>query len=108
MGPDFITPIGIVIAAKQNPIHYNNVQVNNKNLRMFQLNQLTVGDALIHAGLKVTDFYVKPGSALFIKVNNKDITLPGSYGTAPQIQLNEETATIDSLIKHRDHISIEK
>lgn len=108
MGPDFVTPIGIAIAAKQNPIHYINVLVNNNNVRMFQLKQLTVGDALIHAGLKVTDFYGKPGSALFIKVNNKDITLPGSYGTAPQIQLNEETATIDSHIKHRDHISIEK
>src|SRR5690625_6639954 len=25
MGPDFVTPIGIAIAAKQNPIHYTNV-----------------------------------------------------------------------------------
>ena len=54
--PDFVTPIGIAIAAKQNPIHYINVLVNNKNVRMFQLKQLTIGDVLIHTGLKGATF----------------------------------------------------
>lgn len=106
--PDFVTPIGIAIAAKQNPIHYINVQVNDKIVRMFQLKELTIGDALLRAGIEVTQFYGRPGAAYFIKVNGKEITLPGSHGEAPQVQLNQKAATIESHITNGDTITIQK
>src|SRR5699024_11450279 len=81
--PDFVTPIGIAIAAKQNPIHYINVLVNNKNVRMFQLKQLTIGDVLIHTGLKGATFqFRRPDfgwrSAEF-KIDRKSTRLNSSH-----------------------------
>src|SRR5699024_4244642 len=50
-GPDFVTPVGIAIASKQNPVHYLSVTVNNRAIRMFEMKQLTIGDCLIQAGI---------------------------------------------------------
>ena len=36
-GPEFITPIGIAIAAKQNPVHYISVTVNDRAVRLFDM-----------------------------------------------------------------------
>lgn len=107
-GPDFVTPIGIAISAHQNPIHYVSMQVNNQSLRMFQLKELTIGDALIHAGLDITQFYGKPGMGYCINVNDKEITVPGSYGQAPNIELNGQPANIETLIVNNDKITITK
>lgn len=106
--PDLVTPIGIAIAAKQNPIYYINIKINGKTIRMFQLKQLTVGDALLRAGIGLTKFYGKPGAAYFIKANKKDITLPGSMGESPVIRLNQKEATIESYIMNGDEITIQK
>lgn len=106
--PDLVTPIGIAIAANENPIHYVNVTVNNHIVRMFKLNQLTIKDALLNAGMEMTPFFGRPGMAHFIKVNGQALTLPGSYGEAPTIEINGQPATIDSPIKNGDTLSIQK
>jgi len=107
-GPDFVTPIGIAMSAHQNPIHYVTVTVNKKKVRMFELKQLTVGDCLIQAGIDVNKMYGKPGLAIFITVNGKQMTISGQLGQPPHIYLNGERTNVDAPIKNGDIIDIQK
>lgn len=106
--PDFITPIGIAIAAKQNPVHYINVRVNQKNVRMFELKQLTIGDCFIQAGISINHYYGKPGLAAMFQFNGQEMTIPGGFGASPRIYLNGERALVNSIIQPNDEIVIEK
>ncbi|WP_188456510.1 cell division protein FtsA [Virgibacillus oceani] len=107
-GPEYVTPIGIAISAKQNPVQYVSVKVNEKVIRMFEMKQLTVGDCFVQAKIEANKLYGKPGIAAIITVNDKEITLPGGYGKAPKITLNNRKASVDSEIHNGDVISIEK
>ncbi|MEC5421899.1 cell division protein FtsA [Virgibacillus sp. C22-A2] len=107
-GPDFVTPIGIAIAAKQNPVHYITIVVNERTIRMFEMKQLTVGDCLVQAGIDINMHYGRPGIASIVSINGKAITLPGEYGTPPAIYLNNERVTVDSHIQNGDTVTIDK
>ncbi len=106
-GPDFITPIGIAIAAKQNPVHYISVKVNDMMVRMFEMKQLTVGDCLIQAGIEINKLYGTPGLAAMVTIDGRDITLPGTYGKPPTILLNNSIESVESVINDGDEIIIE-
>lgn len=107
-GPDFITPIGIAISAKQSPIHYMNVTVNHETIRMMEMNEVTVGDCLVQADVEINKYYGKPGLAAMVKVNSKSITIPGELGGSPTILLNGEKCSVNSKVQHGDTILIEK
>ncbi|MFD2046357.1 cell division protein FtsA [Ornithinibacillus salinisoli] len=106
-GPDFVTPIGIAIVAEQNPIHYITVKINDKVIRMFEMKQLTVGDCLVQGGIEVNKLYGKPGMASIVSLNGKELTLPGEFGEAPKIMLNDSPATVDTIVQNGDHITVE-
>lgn len=107
-GPVFVTPIGIAIAAKQNPVHYISVKVNGRSIRLFEMKRLTVGDCLIQAGIDLKKLYGKPGLAKIIELNGKKITLPGEYGGAPNIYVNGMQESADCSIKNGDEIEVKK
>ncbi|MFD2630491.1 cell division protein FtsA [Oceanobacillus kapialis] len=107
-GPDFVTPIGIAIAAKQNPVHYATVHVNGQKIRMFEMKQLTVGDALIQAGIDIQKLYGRPGNAVMVSVNGQDVTIPGQFGQAPQIIVNGESSNVERSIQNNDHVHVTK
>ena len=107
-GPTFITPIGIAIAAKESPVHYISVLVNDRAVRLFDMKQLTVGDCLLAAGIQIDKMYGRPGMAYIITFDNRKITLPGTYGEAPQLLLNNQPIDIDHPIKHGDKLIVEK
>src|SRR5690625_6479236 len=52
-GPEFVTPIGIAIGAKDNHIYYVSVFVNDTIIRIFDMKQLIDGDCLIQVGVAV-------------------------------------------------------
>ncbi|MET3682671.1 cell division protein FtsA [Alkalibacillus flavidus] len=104
--PEFVTPIGIAIAAKQSPVHYISVTVNNRLVRLFDVKQLTIGDCLLAAGVEVKKLYGKPGMGLFVTFNGKPVTLPGTYGKAPSIYINGQLASLKDSIKHGDVIDV--
>ena len=54
-GPELVTPIGIAIAARNSPIQYHTVYVNEAPVRLFEVNQLTVGDCMLAAGVKFSE-----------------------------------------------------
>lgn len=104
--PALVTPIGIAIAAKRAPIHYMSVTVNEKTIRLFELKEMTVGDALLAAGIKAKHLYGKPGLALRFSLNGQEITLPGSHGTPSAIYKNGETVSTKDPIRDGDSIQL--
>lgn len=106
-GPAFVTPIGIAIAASQNPVHYVTVTVNKKRIRMFEMKKLTVGDCIIQSGIDTNKLYGNPGASIVIQVNGRDITIPGSVGQPPLIYVNSESASLDDFIKNGDIIEVQ-
>ncbi|AST06429.1 cell division protein [Anoxybacillus flavithermus] len=106
--PELVTPIGIAIAAKQTPIQYVTVHVNGQVIRLFDMKQLTIGDALLAAGIQLHKLYGKPGLACVVTLNGQVITVPGTHGEPPTIIKNGELATFDTPIKNNDEIVIEK
>ncbi|MFS1517583.1 cell division protein FtsA [Bacillus sp. SCS-151] len=107
-GPELVTPIGIGIAAKQTPVQYLSVTVNDKSIRLFDIKKLTVGDCLLSAGIEMNKLYGKPGMASIITLNGQKVTLPGNYGLPPTLLKNNEPCSLDDLIQQGDHITIEK
>lgn len=105
-GPEFVTPIGIAIAAQQSPVQYVTVYVNDQPVRVFEVKSLTIGDCVLTAGLKVSKLYGKPGMASIITVNGQSLTLPGEHGHPPTILLNGTKASFDTPVKNGDKITI--
>lgn len=104
--PELVTPIGIAIAARKTPIHYMSVQVNEKVVRLFELKEMTVGDALLAANIRARSLYGKPGLALAVKVNGNDIMIPGEHGLPASLHVNKELASTKSLIRNNDVIDL--
>lgn len=102
--PELVTPIGIAIAARRAPIHYMSVSVNDKVLRLFELKEMTVSDALLAANIKARQLYGMPGLGMTITVNDNDIIIPGEHGTPSTILLNGVKASTKDRIKNRDTI----
>lgn len=107
-GPDFVTPIGIAISATENPFQYMNVFVNDKNTFLFTMDELTIGNCFIQAGIDLNNYYGKIGLAYFVSINGEKMTIPGSYGTEPTITINGQVATVNNLVKENDRIQITK
>ena len=79
--PALVTPIGIAIAARRAPIHYMSVTVNEKTIRLFELKDMTVGDALLAANIKARQLYGKPGMGMSITLNGSLVTITGGTWT---------------------------
>lgn len=107
-GPELVTPIGIAIAAKENPIQYSSVTVNGRTLRLFDVKKLTIGDGLLAAGIDIARLYGKPGLALMVTVQEQLISIPGEYGGPPLLLKNGQPTTLDSPLEAGDQIVVER
>lgn len=104
--PELVTPIGIAIAAKRAPIQYMSVQVNNQIVRLFELKEMTIADALLAANISARKLYGRPGEALSVHVNGQVIHIPGEHGKPAVIQLNGIEANTKSSIQNNDKIEL--
>jgi len=104
-GPEFVTPVGIAVAAKRHPIRYVTVTVNETPVRIFDLRKMTLGDALITAGLDIRRLHGRPGLAMTVTVNGRMKIIPGGHGTPPVIEKNGQPAGLDTPIANGDVIS---
>lgn len=104
--PELVTPIGIAIAAKRAPIQYMSVQVNNQIVRLFELKEMTIADALLAANISARKLYGKPGAALSVQVNGQVIHIPGEHGKPAVIQLNGIATNTKSPIQNNDKIEL--
>ena len=58
--PDAVTPLGILKLADSRSLTFVNVTVNDQLLRLFNLGGLTVGDALLTAGIDIRTLHGAP------------------------------------------------
>lgn len=108
VSPELVTPIGIAIAAQNTPIKYMAIQVNEQTVRLFELKEMTVTDALLAANIVASKLYGKPGLAMTITMNGQTIHIPGEMGSPTIIYVNGEVASMKSLIKHDDIIELKE
>jgi len=106
MGPESVTPIGIAVAAKNHPVKYLSVTVNQNTIRLFDLRKLTIADAILASGFSLKKLHGKPGLALSVSVNGKLKYIPGTHGHPPQILCNGEAVDLDLPIQEADQITI--
>ena len=106
VSPELVTPIGIAIAAKRAPIQYMSVEVNQQVVRLFELKEMTIGDALLAANISTRKLYGRPGAALSVQVNGQTIHIPGEHGKPAVIELNGQEANTKTLIKNKDKIEL--
>ncbi|WP_345796699.1 cell division FtsA domain-containing protein [Peribacillus muralis] len=107
-GPELVTPIGIAIAADQNPIQYISVTVDGRPIRLFDMEHTNVGDCLLTAGIRMSDLYGKPGMAKIVHINGHQITLSGQQGEKSLITLNGVEASLDTEVRNEDIITTTK
>lgn len=106
VSPELVTPIGIAIAAKNSPIKYMSVKVNNQVIRLFEVKEMTVADALLAANVSINRLYGKPGLAISVSVNGQDIFVPGGHGNPTEIIVNGEKASTKHPIQNGDVIEL--
>ncbi|MBG9942410.1 cell division FtsA domain-containing protein [Brevibacillus formosus] len=105
-GPEFVTPVGIAVAARRHPLRYVTVTVNDAPVRIFDLRKMTLGDALIASGLDIRRLYGRPGLAMTVTVNGRMKMIPGGHGTPPVIERNGEAVSLDTPINDGDQITV--
>jgi len=103
-GPEFVTPVGIAVAARRHPLRYVSVTVNEMTVRIFDLRKMTLGDALIGAGMDIRRLYGRPGLAMTVTINGRMKMIPGKHGTPPLIERNGEAAGLDTPLADGDRI----
>ncbi|MBB4824289.1 cell division protein FtsA [Sporosarcina luteola] len=106
--PALVTPIGIAIAARRAPIHYMSVTVNDKTIRLFELKEMTVGDALLAAKIKPGELYGKPGLGMSVTVNSQTVFIPGEHGTPSILLVNGKPASTKDLLSNGDQIQLKR
>ncbi|MFD2370859.1 cell division protein FtsA [Brevibacillus sp. GCM10020057] len=105
-GPEFVTPVGIAVAARRHPLRYVTVTVNDVAVRIFDLRKMTLGDALIAAGLDIRRLYGRPGLAMTVTINGRMKMIPGKHGSPPVIERNGEPAGLDAPLADGDQIVV--
>ncbi len=107
-GPESITPLGIFKKSlADHREDFIEVTVNHKEFKMFQRNDLKIGDALALAKVDPKVFIPKPPKEVTVVLEGrkKRILCPEVERTS--IYLNDKVAGIDSSIKNRDRIYID-
>lgn len=106
-GPDCITPIGIALMTRERQAFgFNNVYVNGRLVRLVSVHRGTVADALLAAGIKVRHLHGRPGPALTVEVNGKPHFIRGTLGRPGQIRVNDQPATLETVVVDRDRIRV--
>ena len=106
--PDAVTPLGILKIAGAETLNFLNVVLNEQPLRLFNLGGLTVGDALLAAGIDARSLAGRPGLGITLNINNERLFLPGSYGETGQLTVNGKPANFSDAVSEGDVILVEK
>jgi cell division ATPase FtsA/sulfur carrier protein ThiS len=106
--PDAVTPLGILKIAGAETLNFLNVVLNEQPLRLFNLGGLTVGDALLAAGIDARSLAGRPGLGITLNINNERLFLPGSYGDTGQLTVNGKSANFSDAVSEGDVIIVEK
>jgi len=106
--PDAVTPLGILKLSASPTLNFINVTLNSQPIRLFNLGQLTIADALLAAGIDMRGLRGRPGMGMTININEETRFFPGTHGKASQIELNGMKASLTDSINDNDVIKVIK
>ncbi len=106
--PDAVTPLGILKIAGAETLNFLNVVLNEQPLRLFNLGSLTVGDALLAAGIDARSLAGRSGLGITLTINGERLFLPGSLGQPGQLTINGQPANFSDPVGEGDVIVVEK
>lgn len=106
--PDAATPLGILKVASTDTFHFFNVTINAQEVNLFHFRELTVGDAILSAGIDYKKFNGKPGLGLVVTLNGEKKSFAGSMGTFAKIKMNDKPATLETPLENNCDIKIER
>jgi len=106
--PDAATPLGILKVASIDTFHFFNVKINDQEVNLFHFRDLTVGDAILSAGIDYKKFNGKPGLGVVITLDGDKKSFAGSLGTFAKITMNDKPATLETPLENNSQIKIER
>jgi sulfur carrier protein ThiS len=89
-------------------LNFLNVVLNGQPLRLFNLGSLTVGDALLAAGIDARSLAGRPGLGLTLNINGERRFLPGSHGDPGQLTVNGKKVSFGESIAEGDVLLVDK
>ncbi len=104
--PDAATPLGILKVASTDTFHFFNVTINGMEQNLFHFRDLTVGDAILSAGIDYRKLNGKPGLGVVITLNGEKVSFPGTMGTFAKIIVNDKPASLDTPLENNCRIEI--
>lgn len=105
-GPEAVTPIGIAMAAASSAITPISVSVDGKSTRLFAFHPLTVGDALLEAGIDLGVLKTRPGPAIVVEINGEIKALTGTIGAQGRLLKNQSPTTLTDILNAGDEVEV--
>jgi sulfur carrier protein ThiS len=106
-GPMYVTPIGIcVTSAMDTGYKLIYVTVNGDIVELMGTKELTLLNAAMAKGYNHTNLINRKGSNLLFRLNGSIKKISGSLGTAAELYINGALASLESIIKEDDKITI--
>ncbi len=95
-GPQGVTPLGIAYHSFIfPPLPFITVTLNQANLMLWNVGEMTVGNALLSSGTSLASIYGRPGLGKTVTLMANQ-GIPGTQGTAPIVLVNGQAATHDT------------
>lgn len=104
--PLLVTPIGICINYYNQKNNFIVITVNDKRIKLYDNDKLTVVDGLMQAGVPNADLFPKRGRELTFTYNGNTKIIRGELGDGAIITVNEKEANINTRIDKNDKINI--
>ena len=101
-----VTPIGICLNFYEQSNNFIFVSFNERRVKIYDNNKLTVADAAMQAGFPNDGLFPKRGKALSFTVNGKNKMVRGEMGEAASIMVNGNVADINTPIHANDVIRV--
>lgn len=103
-----VTPIGICLNYYQKSNNFIFVYFNNKRVRLYDNNKLTVIDAAIQADFPNDGLFPKRGKSINITIDGKTRVIRGQAGEAAAITVNGSSGDIHTAIRSNDVIEVKE
>lgn len=101
-----VTPVGICLSFYEQNNHFIYVQVNEKRVKLYDNNHLTVFDAALEYGLSKDALFPRRGESINYSVNGKKRRALGTLGEACIITLDDKEVGMTSQIESNVKIQI--
>lgn len=101
-----VTPIGICLNYYEQSNNFIFVSFNGSRIKLYNNDNLTVGDVAMQAQFAKDGLFPKRGDALEFTVNGKAKMVRGEAGEAAKVFINDVEANISTKIKENDIIRV--